>query len=162
MSSLRRIDSSRANGALSKGPLTPEGKERSSMNALRHGLLSATTVLQGESKDAFAELFEQYIQSFNPEIPVEMDMIEEMASAYWRMRRLWAIETRLMDDQIDLQSSDDPITCITESFSTLCDTNKFNVLNRYEARLHRIYQRSLRNLLLLRGQIAKLPNEPTL
>ncbi len=162
MSSQRRIDSSRANGALSRGPITPEGKERSSRNSTRHGLLSASSVLQGESTDAFAELLDQYVQSFNPEIPVEMDMIEEMTSAYWRMRRLWAIETKLMDDQINLQSADDPMTRITDSFSALCENNKINILNRYESRLHRIYQRSLRNLLLMRGNKVKLPNEPTL
>jgi hypothetical protein len=161
MSSQRRIDSSRANGALSRGPVTPEGKQRSSRNATRHGLLAGSSVLQGESQDAFAELLDQYVQSFNPEIPVQMDQIEEMTSAYWRMRRLWAIETKMMDDQINLQTSDDPMARITDSFSILCDNNKINVLNRYESRLHRIYQRCLRNLLILQNKV-KLPNEPTL
>jgi hypothetical protein len=32
-----------------------------------------------------------------------MDRTEEMTSAYWRMRRLWAIEAGLMDRQIDLE-----------------------------------------------------------
>jgi len=162
MSSIRRIISSQSNGALSNGPLTEDGKRRSSQNALRHGLLSKSVVLQNESPDAFTELFDQYIKSFNPEIPVELDMIEEMTSAYWRMRRLWAIETKMMDEQISQQSSPDQLTRISESFGALADTNKFNVLNRYEARLHRIYQRALRNLLLLRTQTVKLPNEPTL
>jgi len=162
MSSIRRIISSQSNGALSNGPLTEDGKRRSSQNALRHGLLSKSVVLQNESPDAFSELFDQYIKSFNPEIPVEMDMIEEMTSAYWRMRRLWAIETKMMDEQISQQSSPDQLIRISESFGALADTNKFSVLNRYEARLHRIYQRALRNLLLLRTQTVKLPNEPTL
>jgi hypothetical protein len=116
--------------------------------------LAQNTVLQDESQDAFADLFNQYVNSFNPEIPIEMDMIEELASAYWRMRRLWAIETKLMNDQLSIQPSDDPVTRIAGGFSALSDTNKFAVLNRYESRLHRIYQRALKNLLILR-------NEPT-
>ena len=165
MSSQRRIDSSRANGALSRGPITPEGRQRSSQNAIRHGLLSSSSVVQGESSDTFAELLEQYVESFNPQIPVEMDMIEELTSAYWRLRRVWAIETKMMDDQINLQADGDPITRITDSFAALCDNNRINILNRYETRLHRIYQRSLRNLLLMQGtkeKSMKLPNEPTL
>jgi hypothetical protein len=156
MASIRRKISSRMNGAKSKGPVTSAGKARSAQNSLVHGLLAGHSVLQTESKDAFEELYNQYVASFNPQIPVEMDMIEEMTSAYWRMRRLWAMETKMMDNQIELQTTGDPMTRITDSFSALCETSKFSVLNRYEVKLHRIYQRSLRNLLLLRN----LPLQP--
>ncbi len=152
--------SSRENGALSKGPITEEGKRTSSQNAVRHGLLAQNTVLRDESQEAFADLFNHYVQSFDPQHPIEMDMIEELSSAYWRMRRLWAIETTLMNEQLALQPSNDAITRIAGSFSTLSDTNKFAVLNRYESRLHRIYQRALKNLLAIREK-QKLPSEPT-
>src|SRR5579871_4025355 len=96
MSSLRRILSSRANGALSRGPLTPEGKRRSSQNAIHHGLLSDCVVLPGESLDTFAEVLAQHVDRFAPADGVELGMIEEMAAAYWRLRRSWAIENALL------------------------------------------------------------------
>ena len=40
---------SRANGARSRGPKTPEGKARSARNSLNHGLLARAILLEGES-----------------------------------------------------------------------------------------------------------------
>ena len=59
MSSLRRAESSKANGALSKGPVTPEGKRNSSQNAIIHGLLADCIVLPGESEECFEEVVQR-------------------------------------------------------------------------------------------------------
>lgn len=54
MSSLRSILAPRANGDLSKGPKTELGKQRSALNALRHGLFSQSIVLENENPEGFA------------------------------------------------------------------------------------------------------------
>jgi hypothetical protein len=103
MSSLRRVQSSKANGALSKGPVTPAGKQRSSLNALRHGLCAKCIVLDHESRGNFLILLQQHVDLFQPANEVEFGMIEEMCAAYWRQRRAWSIETALLEKQIALQ-----------------------------------------------------------
>ena len=158
MSSFRRVNSSRANAARSRGPVTLEGKERASTNALRHGLLAECVVLKNESHECFDDLVTQHIQRFAPADGVEFAMIEEMAAANWRMRRAWAIENRLMEKAIRNQPPGDEMSRLADAFSQLAASPELNLLHRYEARLHRIYQRALDNLLLLREP--ELPNEP--
>jgi hypothetical protein len=87
MPSLRRILASRANGARSLGPVTPEGKARSSCNALRHGLLAKCVVLSNESPAGFQELHDQFVNRFGPADGVEDGLLEEMVAASWRLRR---------------------------------------------------------------------------
>ncbi|HLK49230.1 MAG TPA: hypothetical protein VKT49_13905 [Bryobacteraceae bacterium] len=158
MSSLRRILSSRANGALSRGPLTPEGKRRSSQNAIHHGLLSDCVVLPGESLDTFAEVLAQHVDRFAPADGVELGMIEEMAAAYWRLRRSWAIENALLAGALAAQPPGDDVVRISAAFRQQAASAELALLHRYETRLHLMYQRALHNILLLR--VAGMPNEP--
>jgi hypothetical protein len=158
MSSLRKILSSRANGARSGGPVTPSGIQRSSQNARRHGLLAKCIVLEEESAETFESLLAQYEARFQPADDIEFGMIEEMMSSYWRLRRAWAIETRLLEDQITGLRVDDAIGSITSAFSAAAGPHPLALMHRYETRLHMMYQRALHNLLLLRA--AGIPNEP--
>jgi len=100
MSSERRILASRANGAKSRGPITPEGKLASSRNSLRHGILSKTIVLEDESSETFVDLLASYQQEHQPQTPTEEALIENMAVARWRQMRLWNMETAGLDLEI--------------------------------------------------------------
>jgi len=87
MRSLRRVLASRANGAHSLGPVTPEGKARSSCNTLRHGLLAKFIVLSNESPAGFEELHDQFVNGFGPADGVENGLLEEMVATSWHLRR---------------------------------------------------------------------------
>ena len=159
MSSLRRIRSSRANGARSKGPLTAEGKRRSSQNALRHGLLSKQIVMRDESPEGFAAVVAEHIARIQPADGVELAMVEEMVASHWRLRRAWAIETRLLENQAAAQTSPDPLDRIANAFQDLAAKPALPLLHRYQTRLHLNYQRTLYTILLLRD--TAVPNEPS-
>lgn len=160
MSSQKKPQSPRANGAKSHGPSSPEGKQRSSQNALQHSLLARCVVLEGESLNNFELLMQQHVRRFQPADGVEFGMVEEMCAAYWRLHRAWAVETRMLDNQISNQPPSptrDPLDHIADAFNHLAASPGMALLQRYQARLHLISQRALRNLILLRtiGQ----PNE---
>ena len=158
MSSLRRILSSRANGVLSQGPKTPQGKQRSAHNALRHGLLAQSLVFESESPEGFAAVLAGHLARLRPVDDFELGMVEEMVAAHWRLRRCWALETRMYEKQIAAQPAGSDLDRSADAFSSLAQAPAMALMHRYEARLHQMYQRSYRNLLLLR--ITELPNEP--
>lgn len=175
MSSRRRIDASRANGAKSSGPSTPEGREISAMNALRHGLASNTVVLSNESHTRFQQVLDSYIHHFQPESEVEMDLVEELAVAKWRQRRTWSMETAALDHEMDRQSPTlakqwerlDHPTRLALAHQSLSDRGtSFQLISRYETRLRRHYDKSLQNLFLVQSKRSPvetdfLPNEPS-
>jgi hypothetical protein len=83
---------SRANGSLSRGPVTPEGKARSSRNSTKHGLLARAVLLEGESRARFEEIVRDLTDTLKPATPVEHLLIGKMAAAHWRQIRAWAVE----------------------------------------------------------------------
>src|ERR1035437_8857052 len=147
MISQKRILAARTNGALSRGPKTPEGKARS-RNAIRSRRLTDGVVLSQESREAFQELFNFHLDVFSPLDDVEMGMVEEMASAYWRLRRNWAIENYLLESAAAAQPDGPELPRIAAAFSELSAGPQLANLRRYETRLHVMYQRALHNLLI--------------
>ena len=170
MSSNRRKIASRLNGAQSKGPITPAGKTRSARNATRHGLMAKCVILDNESQEGFDALLAGFVERFAPADGVELGLVEEMFSSFWRQRRAWAIETHLMNGAIATQPLDrDELTRLTEGFNSIASQPPLELMHRYETRLHRIFQRALANLILMRSlqeltppaENIKLQNEPS-
>ncbi|MBM3729137.1 MAG: hypothetical protein FJW40_27400, partial [Acidobacteria bacterium] len=68
-------DTARRNGALSRGPATPEGKKRSAMNAFKHGIFSKSAVLSWESREDFDQLLHLLTGHYNPQTGAEALLI---------------------------------------------------------------------------------------
>ncbi|MCZ2151104.1 MAG: hypothetical protein LC126_25430, partial [Bryobacterales bacterium] len=96
----------RENGKKSKGPITPEGKKRSSLNGITHGLASKCVVLANESQDAYDQLAAQYQREWNPASLTESHLLTAMVNSCWRLRRIWSMETALIDSEMFTQKED--------------------------------------------------------
>ena len=150
MSSIRRIQASQRNGARSKGPKTAAGKVRSSENATRHGLLAKRVVLSNESEENFQIVMDQYVEKLDPQDGVEYSFVEEMVACYWRLHRSMAIEKGLFDQALQKHPNGLQINRAAEAWSELAAGDALKLLLRYQTALHRNFQRSMNNLLLLR------------
>ena len=176
MSSPRRIAASRANGAKSRGPVTPEGKARSATNATRHGLASSvhrladSLCLTIEARAELLDLHQAHVDEFAPTSRAEELIVEEMTAARWRMQRAWVMETYLLENQMDRMTTDlardydsmiEPVR-LTLAFRELSDKSPSqSVLHRYENRLSRQLDRCLKRLTALRAGRPPVPEAPS-
>ncbi len=82
-----RGEISRKNGSLSRGPISSEGKARSRMNAIKHGMTARIPVLPGEDPETFRQQVEGIVGSISPRTAPEMALAEQAALCLWKIER---------------------------------------------------------------------------
>jgi hypothetical protein len=92
ISAEQRAEISRRNGMRSQGPRTPEGKQNSRMNALKHGMTAQTPVLPGEDPEAFRQRVDDFMEALAPRDAVERFLVERVATASWKIERADRVE----------------------------------------------------------------------
>ncbi|HEY6344788.1 MAG TPA: hypothetical protein VIY49_25105 [Bryobacteraceae bacterium] len=90
-----RAEINRQNAAHSHGPVTPEGKRRVSLNALRHGLTGQTIVLPSEDLAAYQRHCGEFHTELKPQGLIESKCVQTIADTYWRLDRIRAMENSL-------------------------------------------------------------------
>ena len=155
MSSRQSTEQARRNGALAAGTKSPEGIKRSSMNALRHGLTAKSLVLATESQEQFDELLKNYVEFYDPNNIIELDLVHDMVAARWRLQRTRSLETVTLDlrmvDREAGKKSYQPVfprsTRLAYAVSYLANSGKsLDILLRYETTYSRAFDRAQKAL----------------
>ena len=76
------------NAKKSTGPVTLQGKQTVSNNALKHGVFSKSLILADEDPDEYKSLLDQLLQELHPSGLLEQTLVERIALTLWRQRRL--------------------------------------------------------------------------
>jgi len=95
MSTEKQIIANILNAQKSTGPKTDEGKKRSSLNALRHGLTGQVLVLPQENLDAFNKFTAGIVASLKPADDVEKQLAVTYAVTQNKINRGQNIEENL-------------------------------------------------------------------
>jgi hypothetical protein len=88
----------------STGPRTAAGKQRSSLNALRHGLTAASAVLPSEDQAVFDAHRRGFFDEYQPATPTETQLTQELADTAWRLNRIPLLEAQLFSQDPNPQS----------------------------------------------------------
>jgi hypothetical protein len=153
-----RTAANRRNAARSTGPVTPEGKRRSSLNALRHGLTGQTVVLPEDDLAAYQKHCAQFHAELKPQGLLETKAVQTIADTYWRLDRIRAMENNLFSlgfhELSGELSSDDPaIHC------ALAQAKSLDGRGDLLARLSLYEQRLNRTLMLAKAELKQLQQE---
>jgi hypothetical protein len=138
--------------AQSRGPATPEGKARSSRNALKHGLAAADhLLLAGEDRAAYEELLANLIAEIEPGTELEAQLVRRLAAALWKQARADRLEAKLF------AWTDTPKVFHAGKYLPVdaeanFDLARFAAVQRYQAQLGREVSRCLRELRLLKAK----------
>src|SRR5437762_6997542 len=106
---------------------------------------------------------------YKPVTLEEQDLVAEMISARWRIRRATGIETNLLDcemvtEEPKLKLKFAEVDCgmvLASAFRSLADeSHSMTMLNRYESRLRRIHKQAHAMLLRLRQERQSEPAPP--
>jgi hypothetical protein len=90
-----QLAANRANAKLSTGPTSPEGKQRSRLNAGRHHLTGQVACLPDEDRDEFNRFCEAIVADYQAEGPIEIQLAQSIAEDSWRLNRGRAWETNM-------------------------------------------------------------------
>ena len=97
MSSFKQIEANRRNALKSTGPITPDGKDRSRRNAVRHGLTAETVIAALENAEDYQAFEAAVTADYDAGTAVERELVLRLASVLWRLRRATGIETALFE-----------------------------------------------------------------
>lgn len=159
-----RAIANRRNAVHSTGPVTPEGKRRASLNALRHGLTGQTVVLPSDDLATYQKCCAQFHAELKPKGLLETKAVQTIADTHWRLDRMRAMENNLFGLAIAEQAplSSDPLISsalaqaemLKEGAGLLCR------LSLYEQRLNRNLEKALAQLKQLQTERAQAETRP--
>ena len=138
-----RAEINRANSQHSTGPITEEGKKRSSLNALRHGLTSQNVLIPGEDPKIYDAHVAALYDEHNPQTQTESIQVQLLADLSWRLLRVATMESNLLDQNINYSTYDDQNSRV-DAFDKL--TRSLANLSLHSQRLSRQFDKTLLEL----------------
>jgi hypothetical protein len=148
----------RENAQKSTGPNTPEGKQRSSMNGIRHGLCSRVVVLPHEDMQAYNAFRQQWFDEYKPQAITETQLVQRLCDCQWRLNRsasyedgIYAVGHSHHGDSVDTGSPEIDNT-ILGSITASQRANDLNNLSRHEARVQKQFDSTFKQLRELQAE----------
>jgi hypothetical protein len=162
MATAAQIAANCRNARKSTGPKTEQGKQKSSRNAVKHGLLAA--VIPAET-EGWKELLTSLYESLRPQDELQRFLVEQVAHSMLRLRRSAAFEEKYLEQGRSVhfplgfvyvsEDGKPPVEPVTVSqvarIAGFLDSPPGHLLLRYETAANRQIKRNLELLAKLQA-----------
>jgi hypothetical protein len=154
----RQLRANRANAQKSTGPRTEEGKQRSRLNGMRHGLTGQVSIMTDENRAAHEAFCNPIIERLGAEGPLERQLAHLIAQDHWRLNRIQSIEDGLFVlgqsrpiNQVDSGAPQADVA-LAESMTFMRQSKEFMLLTLYESRINRNIRKNMEQLRELQAE----------
>lgn len=118
------------------GPRSTDGKARSSLNRLSHGCRSEQHIIPGEDPAEFEFTMDAWLDAYNPEDHVCLQLVEETAKAHWFLKRnerwLHQVQVRLPSDAWLWTPDDHKLLANATRYKTTAERAFYRAFNTLE------------------------------
>jgi hypothetical protein len=138
----QQLEANRLNAQKSTGPRTEEGRNRSKLNACRHGLTGQIVLMTPADREAFDQLTARMSADLKPVGELEVQLVHSITQDKWRLNRAAAIEETLFArsmEQTDAES--DQALDLADAFTR--EAKNLQLLTLYEQRINRNLQKNI-------------------
>ena len=93
-----QLAANQANAQKSTGPRTPEGKNISRLNGLRHHVTQQVMIMPEPEMQAYLDFHKEQQEAHKPADPIENQLVQTVIDTQWRMNCARAWEMSLFAD----------------------------------------------------------------
>ncbi len=147
MASPAQLAANTANSQKSTGPRTEPGKQRTRLNAYRHGITGQICIFTTEDQRAFESHCTGIREALEPVGALELDLAQAIAEGRWRLKRASALESSIYalgqsqpvsDDIGQIQIGE----ALAQARTWLADGKNLQLLTLYEQRIQRSVEKN--------------------
>jgi hypothetical protein len=147
------------------GPTTEAGKQRSRINAYKHGLTGQILLVTADEHDAFEKHCQALIEALLPVGALEQQLAQSIAEGHWRLNRARAIEAGIFaigQSRVAVVPEELPMMeAISQTQTWLKESKNIQLLALYAQRIQRSIERNMAEIRTLRAE-RKAAREQTL
>ncbi len=147
-----RAQTNRENAQKSTGPKTEEGKRRSSLNGIRHGLTGQVIVLPTEDLAEFERFAGTFWHDYKPQGALESQLVQMVSDIAWRINHASAVEKVRISLTIDDERESVDTDC-TPAHNAFVEARNYEKnsetiknISLYETRLANRFNKAVKQL----------------